>query len=564
MAQLPLALILAFALMSLAWLVPNHYPPWATFHSEITASFAFSILVATLLLGTRGRAGWPRLALLFLAAAMVPPLQASFGLIHFWGDAWVASLYLLATAMSLFAGYSLMKRYEPAAALSALWLFTLCAAIASVGIALYQWLGLAGLGLLAVDFPPTGRPFANLAQPNHLATLLMLGLVAAWGLFQRHLLGRPVLAAIILFLLFGVAMTQSRGAWLAIAGLVLCVFVLHDRASLRIRRVEALALGSAFAVLVAAWPFLCDALYLSPGRALGQQAEGGTRTIHWASMVDAIERQPWFGYGWNQVSVAQARVATEHPFTGEMIEHSHNILLDLLVWNGVPLGLGLIGGLAWWFWRHIRACRDATVALLLAGVGVVLIHAMLEFPQEYAYFLLPVGLMMGAVEALSPAERVVRVPRIMTTAFALVAAAMLVWLVVEYLQVEESHRRLRFDSARIGTQTVKSPERDIVLLTQLREFLRFARTEAQPSMSPSQLDWMRKVAERYGYPPVLFRYALAAGLNGRPQDAREALARLCKIHPRKRCEEGRETWTALRKQYPQLTEVEAPALPAER
>jgi len=95
-------------------------------------------------------------------------------------------------------------------------------------------------------------------------------------------------------------------------------------------------------------------------------------------------------------------------------------------------------------------------------------------------------------------------------------------------------------------------------LTQLEAFLQFARIEAKPNMPPEQVDWMRKVALRFGYPPVLFRYALAAGLNGQPDIARQTLERICRIHPPQRCEEAQQGWTALQAQYPQLAAIKAP------
>ena len=75
-------------------------------------------------------------------------------------------------------------------------------------------------------------------------------------------------------------------------------------------------------------------------------------------MLDAISRAPWLGYGWNEMSVAQSLVAPDHPAVREMVDHSHNMLLDLMVWNGVPLGLLMFGVFVWWFWRHLRACSD--------------------------------------------------------------------------------------------------------------------------------------------------------------------------------------------------------------
>jgi hypothetical protein len=91
-----------------------------------------------------------------------------------------------------------------------------------------------------------------------------------------------------------------------------------------------------------------------------------------------------------------------------------------------------------------------------------------------------------------------------------------------------------------------------VVLDQWREFLVVARSTAKPDMDEDALDMMRRVHLRHPQPPLLMRYALAAGLNGRPAEAQRALATLCRIHVPQRCEEGRDAWNAARAKYPQL------------
>ena len=76
-----------------------------------------------------------------------------------------------------------------------------------------------------------------------------------------------------------------------------------------------------------------------------------------------------------------------------------------MLWNGVPLGLSLVGGLGLWFWHQLRGISTPTHLLLLLGVGVFLLHAMLELPHAYAFFLLPVALMIGTASALRPCRR---------------------------------------------------------------------------------------------------------------------------------------------------------------
>src|SRR5690606_30949599 len=77
------------------------------------------------------------------------------------------------------------------------------------------------------DLRPGGRPYANLAQPNNLATLLLFGLLASVYLRECAVLGRFPSALCSCLLLFGIALTQSRTAVLGL--LVLAGWLLFAR-----------------------------------------------------------------------------------------------------------------------------------------------------------------------------------------------------------------------------------------------------------------------------------------------------------------------------------------------
>jgi hypothetical protein len=46
--------------------------------------------------------------------------------------------------------------------------------------------------------------------------------------------------------------------------------------------------------------------------------------------------------------------------------------------------------------------KDTTSIIAMLMVSAILIHAMLEFPQRYAYFLLPMGFLLGLIQAQTP------------------------------------------------------------------------------------------------------------------------------------------------------------------
>jgi Virulence factor membrane-bound polymerase, C-terminal/O-Antigen ligase len=377
---------------------------------------------------------------------------------------------------------------------------------------------------------------------------------------MNGLLSGAVLALASTLLSFAMVMSQSRAGQLEMAGTILFALALRRRAGLRISAMALLAIGAVFAAFALGWTSLCEALYL-PSVRDGTMGSSNGRIELWRELLHAAWQQPWAGYGWNQVSVAQVHVAADLPPFRLLVEHSHNIAIDLLLWNGIPAGLALIAAAAWWLWRHVRACRDGNTAWYLAAVVAMLLHALVEFPHDYAYLLFPVGVIAGAAESSSSAGCFATLPRRFVAWFPLAGLAVLVWIASEYLAVEENYRSMRFESARIGTGEVSTAVPSLLLLTQLREFLHVARHPPEPGMSPNELERMRRVADRYAYASVLMRHALASALNGQAGRAALALKRLCHLHPEQTCREALDSWAASAASDPRLATVSLPARP---
>ncbi len=542
-----------------AWLVPNHYLPWLAAWNETLAIFGLLLLLLFTLTKTAAtRVSWP-LASVAVLCGVLPWVQFTSGKLMFAGDALMVSWYIGLWLAALLAGRLLAESSKLHDGLNALMVVWLVASVLSVGIALVQYTGAVNLGIYAAELPPGARPFANMAQPNNFSTACFIGLGGLLWLYQLKRVNSGVFGLTAAFLLLGMVLSQSRTAWLQMGLLLMWGFAMQERAALRITRTGLVMLGSGFALGVVLLPWVTDALLLRAGRTLGDQMQAGMRLPFWREMLDAISREPWTGYGWEQIGSAQQRVALDHSALGDYFEHGHNLILDLMLWNGVPVGALIVALLVWWFASRVRACRDARVVWLLAAVGGAFTHAMLELPLEYAYFLIPVGLMMGAIDALSPSlGPTLNVNRWAALVGTGVLSIGFVAIASDYVKAEENYRILRLESARIGVSGIVTPAPDLHLLTQLEAFLQFARIEAKPEMSPEQVDWMRKVALRFGYPPVLFRYALAAGLNGQPEVARQTLALICRIHPVERCTEAREGWAELQTKYPQLLDIAMP------
>src|SRR5512139_1775618 len=125
---------------------------------------------------------------------------------------------------------------------------------------------------------------------------------------------------------------------------------------------------------------------------LEERLAPGTRWLHWAALWDAVRLEPWTGYGWQQVTLAQQQTALAHAPSHEMIQNSHNIVLDLLLWNGAVLGGAVSIAVIGWFVTRVRRCDSLEGFVLIAVIGVIGTHALLEYPLDYAYLLLPFGI----------------------------------------------------------------------------------------------------------------------------------------------------------------------------
>lgn len=563
MAKVLISICAALSLL-LSWMIPHHYTPWVTGYSEFAAFFG---AFCTSLLLFNKPIVIPRAALFIAVTAIIPLVQWLFGLIYFVGDALIVSLYLLGLATMVLVGFNLARdpllRSRVYPVLASLFI---TAAVLSTWIACRQWLFLVTVMdtfEAAVPVNSGYRPFANFGQPNNLATLLCMAIASIWYLYETRRLNQIAASALLAFILFGVVLTQSRTPWVGALFVLLWWVWKARRVTTRLSTSALVAWVAIYAAGIFALPALTHALDLS-GVDLVEHAQSTERLALWNQFIRAVVHGPLWGYGWNQVSVAQVEISSIYP-VAIMTNSSHNVLLDLLVWNGPILGGLFILVVGAWIIRLGVFSRTQSSHFAMLAVSFALIHAMLEYPLEYAYFLLPVGLLLGLMDGeqhhrlgaalprlarLKPVPRVAMlslvytrlaarvssarmielitshlvVPRAAFAGFLVVAFAFMLWIGQEYRVLNQDYR------THTNKKTGDLPSQHTILLTQLRDRLSLQLTDPAGQMSTAQLDLARKVAYRYPQVGLLYRYAADLSLNHQHGQAQSELSTLHSLY----------------------------------
>ena len=543
----------------LGWNLPNHYPLWTTFHSELISSVGVGLLfigmlwpatpftlrrasVRATLRVERVRLPLPRAVQVWLLIALLSPVQYLFGSFDFYGDALLGFLYTLGVALSVYTGYLWAAQVGSAKVLRALFLSVVSAGLAAGGVAFWQWMRLPTAGWWAMELIDS-RPYGNFAQPNLFGLFMVMGVVCATALFETRVLQHRFSYYLVL-VFFGWAMlvSESRASVLAMLSVAAFWFVTNWRMPTRLRWYEvatALALGWAVSRSLAS---IETALYLKAAVARAT-LEVGPREAIWLQFWAAIKAHPWAGYGFGQ-GVAALREVAAHTGPARNTIYAHSFVLDLMVWVGIPLGLILTAALGRWMGGWLRkgedvglmAQRHSVFAFWLALV----VQSLLEFPYAHTFFLLPAALLAGAIarmpqmpqgaaDSLSPPRFVASRPALALAALAAVLLALTAW---DYLQFETEFRANRFDKGHFERPAEHDAHLGPVMLDQLAALNASAHYKIERGMPPEQIERLGRLARRFHLLPTRVDYAKALALNGRMPDAQAELQMIRGIyHP---------------------------------
>lgn len=534
--------------ISMCWLLPNHYYPWSSFHLEAWA--AISIWFSCLIFFRKGEIAITvdKFTCVCVLLSLVPWIQYVFGQIGYFGQSWISSLYIIGFVAAYVSGRQWEKEF-PNKIQEILFSALALASILSLGLQLYTILGLwtDSLGEWYSMGQAGSRPYANLGQANQLSTLMLLGVVSALWLFEHKKINLLLLQLMIALMAVGVALTQSRTGFL-IALLLVFSVCRAIRDELNIGHVVML-IGCYVLYLLAF--FFCrylplfeissnDGVGMLSGRA---DFNSDLRLVIWEMSLNWLRDHALFGMGLQDISKIQVDLIDQYPNLNESFSKSHNLILDVLLWFGVPIGLFVLGSFLHWWHRVFLVQKNKRLKFVIMALMVLVVHSLFEFPLHYSYFLLPFGVLMGCVAHFAVPGKIIRMRGFHCALLGLALLLILLITLIDYLKIE-----YQFNLARISNARIVLVEKDLVqnesghVLTQLVGLVGLVGIKVDSNISKNEINILKKAAMHYPSGDNFFKTAYALHLSGDVDTAQQWFLISCKLVQIEKCKLYDELW----------------------
>lgn len=368
-------ILIIIVLINFAFLNPEHFLPWTTYDGEKNIFYTSVFFYLTCILFFKEKIKLEINSILILV--LLISSLFNYGDYLFKQNYYIFNLYLLnififtVVLINLFQT-SIREKFLKTILIS----LVVCGVLSSV-LAIFQWSGLF-LNKFWIDSPNgSGRFSANLGQPNHLATLLLVSLFSLFYFKIKFSLNDFLVIFLTILIVFSLVLTQSRSVWtffILISFVLLLKWKITDRI---------LKLHVAFTMLIYVAIMLIFRNMNSGVEVLSRVNSGFGRLEIWRDFYEIKEYLSFWGSGWRNIEKFQWIYPSG---SNEYIFSYHNIVLDLVVIFGFLGGLISLYVLFCILYFFIKI-KSSDILLVFIILIVLVNHSLLEFPLFYSYFL---------------------------------------------------------------------------------------------------------------------------------------------------------------------------------
>lgn len=519
--------------IGVSYLVPIHYSPWLTFLSEILVFVGCIFLILSFF--NNKNIILPKNIIPIFLLSFLPVIQFFLGQIYFFSHALINSFYLITLFFLIVITYNIVYKNEYEKTyffINLNWMFVVVGFISAI-FAIYQWLN-PDFNIAFITPLVGSRPFANFAQPNNMATFQIISFLGLIYLYIKHKINFYLLLILSIVFIFSIILTQSRTAIVALISLLLVLIFFRKITHIKILAYYFFSVIIYFLLsfyLVDISNFIAKIFGLNIVR-ISSSVERGVsssgRIDFWTQMFYAILERPWFGYGWNQTALAQYQNMDKYPID-VWITSSHNLLVDIIVWCGIPIGVSFILYCIYIIFSSILKIKKIEELFAFCMSVTLLVHSMLEYPLHYAYFLIPFGVFVAIIFSANSNLKFYnfsfRYLGIYT--FFLIIGLVFVWK--DYLlYVEENHRAI--DHSLSNSTVEFQQKRDLYVLDEFDFRLYWIALNPKQKLSEEELEAIGKMVSLYLTHFDLYKYAKVLAYNGYEDKARYQLKLIKQIY----------------------------------
>lgn len=436
---------ISLALIGLMWVLPflhyKHQYPLTTFDQEWWAALLGVLAMATL----AGKEYWksaqlPVVALLPMTFIVVALLQITVGKLIYAEQGLLYILYLLFVMQMMLMGAWLRRDLGMDAVALFLAIALLIGAELSAAIGILQHFAVHSWFDSVIVRKIGPGLYGNVAQPNHYADYLALGVASLGLLYQQRKLNMTLAFLFALPLLFVLTLSGSRTSWLyLIAMIALAAWMRYKDRSLSPLLRYSVAIVVGYLLMHAFVQFAPYASSAFDTNSLRTSDTSGYIRLHlWREAVQIFMQSPLLGAGFGQFGYQHFTLqpVLQVSYITGLYNNAHNVVLQLAAETGLAGLLPLTTFIAVWVYGLNKAERSASHWWCYALIAVITIHGLLEYPFWYAYFLGIIAFLLGLADESSFKLYLPKVGRAAMATLILLGAVVLAQLRYSYFQIK--------------------------------------------------------------------------------------------------------------------------------
>ncbi|MEO6421510.1 MAG: O-antigen ligase family protein, partial [Candidatus Nitrotoga sp.] len=351
---------ISLTLVGLMWVLPflyfYHAYPLTTFYQEWIA--AVLGLCAMPLLVTKRY--WlqpkiPSIAFLPIGLLLLGTMQFVLGRVSYFDHILLLSLYLLWAALLMMLGRRLCEELGLPALATTLAIFLLVGAELNALAGILQHYSWHTFLDVVVTAKVSVAVYGNVAQPNHFANYITLGLISLGLLHMCDLLRARYVLLLTMPLLFVLVLSGSRSVWLYLlfmAGMA-WLWQRNDKSCLPLLRYTLLLLpgfGLMHAVVQIPWLEGAAGSITTMRSLFGEGTGGSIRLYLWREGWQIFSQFPLLGAGFGQFAWQHFKIGPVLQRTDivGMYNNAHSLVIQIAAEMGLAGLLVFLGMLAMW------------------------------------------------------------------------------------------------------------------------------------------------------------------------------------------------------------------------